>query len=56
MNTRRSRHSARSATASGPNNMAKIAPALAAVLRSLISGTTGTAKGFRGGFQRGLLG
>ncbi|MCW3476555.1 GDSL-type esterase/lipase family protein [Limobrevibacterium gyesilva] len=38
----------------GPNNVALIAPKLAAVLRGLLGG--GGRAAFRGGFQRGLLG
>gem|GEM_PF-2524443 len=39
---------------SGPNNLGRIAPAVAAALRPLIAGNA--APGFRGGFQRALLG
>jgi lysophospholipase L1-like esterase len=39
---------------SGPNGVGRIAPQVAAVLRPLVAGST--AKSFRGGFQRGLLG
>ena len=38
----------------GPNNLGRIAPAVAGALRPLIAGAGGF--GFRGGFQRGLLG
>ena len=39
---------------SGPNNIGRIAPLVAAALRPLIAGSG--AMGFRAGFQRGLLG
>ena len=39
---------------SGPNNLTQIAPQIAAQLRTLVAGST--AKTFRGGYQRGLLG
>ena len=39
---------------SGPNNLGRIAPLVAAALRPLLVGTGGL--GFRAGFQRGLLG